>query len=322
MEKEKLHQFAQNKLSKEADIKAVLDWVEASDANRDEYIALKNVSAMTGFRNYEKLEQTRKETNGGKLRSLQLLKYAAVFIIACCIGGLTVYLANLQENSIAYNKVVVPYGESAEVILSDDTHVFLSSGSTLSYPTSFERNNRDVKLLGEAFFEVSHNPERPFHVKTNHLTVEVLGTSFNVEAFEDADNINVCLVEGKVNLQSASGKVLTSLQPGENATYDLIKKNMDIQKVNTDYYTSWRNGYLMFKDESLENIAQKFERYFNIEIKFKDETIKSKYFTGTIMRNKPIDQVFDILKYTSGINYQIEERENKPSIVHLSDMPM
>ncbi|WP_321996581.1 FecR domain-containing protein [Draconibacterium orientale] len=324
MNNEKLHQFATNQLSLNSEIEEVVNWIESSEENRKEFNTLKNLWAISGFENFDTYRKpdvkTLSKQSNRKVLYLEILKYAAIFIFAFSIGGLTLhYLGTSTPEELAFNEIIVPAGESAEVLLADSTHVWLNSGSKLVYPTTFADKSRDIKLTGEAFFQVTHNPDNPFHVITPQLTVEVVGTSFNVEAFDESDNVNVTLVDGKVNLQNSNGIFLTELVPGEKALLDLVNQKITISEVKTDYYTSWKDGYLLFKNERLGDIAGKFERWFNVQVKFESEQIKDLKFTGTILKNKPIDQILDILKYTSDIDYRIEMKNNKPSIIYLKN---
>jgi ferric-dicitrate binding protein FerR (iron transport regulator) len=213
-------------------------------------------------------------------------------------------------------------GESAEVILADQTHVWLNSGARLAYPSNFHGKTRGVKLTGEAYFEVKRNEKQPFEVNTHGLIINVLGTSFNVDAFEGSKLVNVTLVEGKVNLENVEGKVLATLAPNENASYNTNNNTIEISKVNTTFYTSWKEGTIYFKDEKLVDIAKKLERWYNVEVVFDQESVKELKFTGAILKNKPIDQIMEILKYTSDVDYSIDIRINKPNMVHFKKMPM
>ncbi|MCG6190653.1 FecR family protein [Maribellus maritimus] len=327
MNKEKLHKFTLNKLSKESEIEEVLNWIESSEENKQEFETLKNLWAMAGFANYEDYagKKSCKTQKLGKKRviPMYLLKYAAIFVLAFFIGSTSVYfLWNKESNELVWNEIIIPDGESAEIYLSDNTHIWLNSNSKLTYPQKFEGKTRDVKLSGEAYFDVSHNPENPFFVQTPELTVAVKGTSFNVQAYNSDDEVNVTLIKGKVSLQSPKGKFVSELSPGENAKFDLTKKTISLSKADTEFYTSWKDGYLVFKNETLEDIVRKFERWYNITVIFDDEEIKQIEFTGTIMKNKPIDQIFNILKYTAGIDYSFEIINHKPSIIHLKKKSM
>ena len=152
--------------------------------------------------------------------------------------------------------------------------------------------------------------------------INVLGTSFNVEAFSQSKFTNVTLVKGKVNIENREGKVLAVLSPNENASYDAGKNKIEVSKVNTAFYTSWKEGTILFKDEKLADIAKKLERWFNVEIVFDQESVKELKFTGSVLKNKPVDQIMEILKYTSHIDYTIEVRNQLPNVIHLKKMPM
>ncbi len=327
MNREKLHKFVLNELSNEPEIDEVITWIESSEENKQEFETLKNLWAISGFANYD-VYRAKKSDKTQKLRKkrtipMYLLRYAAIFVLAFLIGSISVYyLGYKNSDELAWNEIIVPEGESAEVYLSDNTHVWLNSNTKLIYPAKFEGKSRDVKLTGEAYFDVSHNPKNPFYVQTPELTVAVMGTSFNVQAFDQDDEVNVTLIEGKVNLQNSKGIVVSELSPGENALFDLTKKTIHVSKANAGYYTSWKDGYLVFKNEKLEDIVRKFERWYSVSVIFDEEEIKQIEFTGTILKSKPIDQIFDILKYTAGIEYTIEIINNKPSIIHLKKKPM
>lgn len=319
MDKEKLHLYASNQLSEKSEVEEVIQWIESSSENQKEYNTIKNLLAYSEFANFDELVATSNQTTRKtKLIRMEFMKYAAIFILSFLIGGSTIYFLDTpQANNFATNEIIVPLGESAEVILSDNTHVWLNSGAHMKYPTTFNSNNRDVELKGEAFFDVTHNPDQPFHVITPAITVEVLGTSFNVMAIENQDEVNVTLVDGKVNLQNEDGTLLAELKPSQNASYNLNKKEIDIETVNVEFYTSWKNGVLMFKDEKLVDLSAKLERWYNVEIVFDDELVKELEFSGTILKNKPIDQILDILKFTSEIDYNISMKSEQASIIHL-----
>lgn len=326
MDIEKIHQFAQNSLSGKDEIEEVVSWIESSGENQKEFNRIKNFWAYSGFSNFDTLMKNRNPILPlrNKTRYIEILKYAAILIFVFFIGALsaTFINRNIFTEELVCNEIIVPNGESAEIILADQTHVWLNSGSRLMYPPTFQKKNREVKLTGEAYFEVKHDKSRPFHVVTPNLTVEVLGTSFNVEALENSGILNVTLVEGKVRLQDNKNKVLAELSPNENAKYNVLEKKLDISAVNTVLYTSWKEGIMTFKDEKLIDIADKLERWFNVEVVFDQEQVKDLCFSGSILKNKPIDQVLEILKYTSRIDYTIEIREQQPNRIHFKGMPM
>ncbi|MGD9556228.1 MAG: FecR family protein [Mangrovibacterium sp.] len=330
MDKEKLERFAANLVTDRTEIEEIVTWIEASPGHQKEFDRIKNQDIYAGFRNFESLvKESRKNSlpfasGSRKTIRLQVLRYAAIFILAFLLGGSSLFLFSNRAGREAANRneIIVPAGQSSEIILADKTHVWLNSGARLSYPSDFEGKIREVRLTGEAFFEVSRNEKKPFHVITTALTVNVLGTSFNVEALEQSALTNVTLVEGKVKLEDPKGKVVAVLSPNENALYDINKKQVKVTKVNTGLYTSWKEGTIFFKDEKLGDIALKIERWYNVKLVFDQEAVRDIRFTGAILRNKPVDQIMDILKYTSGIDYSIEIRDNEPNIIHLKRKPM
>ncbi|MCL3779281.1 DUF4974 domain-containing protein [Prolixibacteraceae bacterium JC049] len=318
MDREKLYRYTQNQISDRNELEEVIQWIEASPEHEKEFKQLKNVWAYTSFMVDSGLEKQEQSVSATKKLYLTWAKYAAVFVLALLMGGTGVYLFNTGNyNNSNWSEIYVPLGESAEVTLPDGTHVWLNSGSKLTYPPQFSEDNRDVSLKGEAFFDVVHNPKSPFFVNTSNLKVEILGTQFNVEAIEGESEVNVTLVKGKVNLRSNKGRLLTHLEPGQLASMNKKKKQLNIDMVNTQFYTSWTKGVLLFKNEELRTIAKKLERWYNITIQFEEEGVKALQFSGTILKNKPIDQILDILKYTSNIDYSIEMKNDKPNVVRL-----
>ncbi|MDX9883287.1 MAG: DUF4974 domain-containing protein [Prolixibacteraceae bacterium] len=325
MDSEKIYRFAQNLVSEKGETEEVVNWIERSGENRKEFNRIKNLLAYSGFSNFGSLAKYRQQSIlFRKTRYLAILKYAAILILTFLIGALSATYINrtVFTEKVAYNEIIVPKGESAEIILADQTHVWLNSGSKLIYPSDFQGKSRNVQLTGEAYFEVKHDANRPFHVCASDLTVEVLGTSFNVEAIENSGLLSVTLVEGKVRLHDNKNRLLAELLPNEKANYDIRERKLDISTVNTVLYTSWKEGVMTFKDEKLMNIAGKLERWFNVEVVFDQPQVKELRFSGAILRNKPIDQVLEILKFTSGIDYSIEIREQQPSKIHLKGKPM
>ncbi|WP_289055916.1 FecR family protein [Carboxylicivirga marina] len=322
MDKEKLHKYALNKISDKAEIEEVVSWIESSPENRKEFNSIKNLWSYADFSNYNSSHRAESSDKGKfskvKVVRLELLKYAAIIIMSLMVGGtLTIISQHSFKSEIAYNEVIVPFGESAEVVLPDKTHVWLSAGSHLVYPSTFDKKSRDIQLTGEALFEVEHNPNKPFHVATPNLIVEVLGTTFNVEAFDGAKYVNVTLVEGNVNIQSKERRVLTNLNPNQRASYNISTKSLDVKKMETNYYSLWKKCIYSMDDETLADIALRLERLYNVKIIFDNEEIREIKFSGSILKNKPIEQIMDVFKYTIGIDYQIMLYNDKPNEIYL-----
>ncbi|TLX70595.1 DUF4974 domain-containing protein [Labilibacter sediminis] len=322
MDKEKLHKYALNKISDKTEIEEIVSWIESSPENRKEFNNIKNLWSYTDFSNYNTGEKAKgnlkKRVRRVKIVKLELLKYAAIIVMSLLVGGALTFISQHSfKSEIAYNEVIVPFGENAEVVLPDKTHVWLSAGSHLLYPSTFDKKSRDIQLTGEALFDVEHNPKKPFHVTTPNLIVEVLGTTFNVEAFDGAKYVNVTLVEGNVNIQNKEGRVLTNLNPSQKASYNISAKSLDVKKVDTNYYSLWKQGIHIMDDETLADIALRLERLYDVKIIFDNERVKEIKFSGSILKNKPIEQILDVFKYTSGIDYQIVLHNDKPNEIYL-----
>ena len=230
------------------------------------------------------------------------LKYAAIIIIAFTAGRLLTP-SPIKDQETSYSEIIVPFGEMSQVKLSDGTKVWLNSGTTLRYPEHFSLDQRYVEVIGEAYFEVAKLANKTFTVITADMKVEVLGTSFNVLAYTEDTATSVTLVEGKVVIQNKEGKAVAKLTPGQMATKNKSGTKVDIKNVQTAFYSEWTQGKIFFDDEPLDQIAVKLERWFNVEIIFADENLKSRRFTGTILKNKPVDQIMQALELLSPIMF-------------------
>lgn len=326
MDQKKLQKFANNTLTNAKEVEEVVNWIESDEKNREEYNRIKNTWSYLSFMNFSTILQSQSRKEHGRRFVLSVfVKYAAIIFLAFLAGGASFFLfwVNSPSYVSSYNEIVVPYGETAEVILSDQTHVWLNSGSKLKYPTAFENRNRRVELEGEAYFKVQKNTKKPFIVATSHLNINVLGTSFNVEAFEDSKTINITLVEGIVNLEDQSGNVLTELKPNQKAAFDRYSNTLRLEKkVDTKMLTSWKEGIIYFENQQLDEIAKRLENWFNLKIVFQDPSLKEVRYTGAILKNKPIDQIFEILKYTADIDYSMKIKDTERSVVYIKKRPM
>jgi len=231
------------------------------------------------------------------------LKYAAIVSFAFLAGNLLRTNAP-ADNTLHYSEIKVPFGQMSQLVLSDGTQVWLNSGTTLRYPDKFGEKSRAVNITGEAFFKVAKMPDKPFTINSTGLRIPVLGTSFNSSAYQEDSYTSVTLVEGKVAIQDSKGTAIAQLRPGQMATKEKSSENLKIKEVKTASYAAWTEGKIYFDDERLDQIACKLERWFNVEISFEDPNLKSKRFTGTILKNKPVDQIMQALELLSPIQFK------------------
>lgn len=227
-------------------------------------------------------------------------KYAAIVLVSLLLGYF-VRQTKTNDTPVQYAEMEVQYGQTGHLYLFDGTEVWLNSGSKLKYPNQFNAQSRDVQLEGEAYFKVTHNAQLPFKVKTKAMEVEVLGTSFNVSAYNDETRVDVVLEEGKVKLNQLNGTEIGLLKPGEQASLDTKSHQLSISEVNTKLYTNWKDGRLEFKGEALGEVALKLERWYNVSIQIEDPALADYRISGTVLRNKPVQQIIQAFEFLAPI---------------------
>jgi len=236
-------------------------------------------------------------------------KYAAVLIIGVVIGGSALYLGIIRpalENSIAIIELTNLQREQIELLLPDGSKVALNTKSTIKYPKKFTERNRSVELNGEAFFEVERDTAKPFIVKTADLAIEVLGTSFNVMSYSDDTTIETTLITGKVKitrLNPITNKIQSViLTPNHKARFLKNEERFIMDQVNVNTAISWKKGLLIFDNEPFESIVSKLERWYDVKIVLSDD-LKNKYRYTFCIDHETIEEVLEMIKKTSPVNY-------------------
>ncbi|WP_103866489.1 FecR family protein [Aquimarina sp. I32.4] len=218
-----------------------------------------------------------------------------------------------QSSGNTFNTIVVPYGKRTKITLSEGTKVWLNSGSKLTYPVAFNGDKREVYLIGEAIFDVSHNKEKPFYVVTDNYDIKVLGTVFNVSSYADDSYATTALQKGSVEIKyngnSIFGKSSLKITPGTLAIYNNKTKNINSSKVDVSKYMSWRDGKFIFKKEKMEVILKKLSRYYNVTINIQNEALKNQTFSGHLDLKDTIGMVMEVLKQTTDLKYKVENKE-------------
>ncbi len=200
------------------------------------------------------------------------------------------------------NQLVVPNGKNSSIKLSDGTVAFINAGSRLVYPSFFEGKKREVFLFGEGFFEVAHNTDMPFIVKTVELEIEVLGTKFNVSAYPSDNIIETVLVEGKVRIKESGFQFMKNeyiLNPNQRAAYNRKNSEVNISQVDVMNYVAWHEGYLNFEASALNRITKKLERYYNIKIQLSEPMLGMRTITGKLKLNEETESVLKVLANTA-----------------------
>lgn len=221
------------------------------------------------------------------------------------------YSQATQKENLVFNTLNIPNGKKFIVELSDGTIVHLNSGSSLRYPVNFlSAGPRQVYLSGEAYFDVSSNELNPFIVNVNDLDVKVLGTKFNISAYTEDRSTNVVLVEGAVSLDGKTGPkdAVVTLVPGQKGSYGHYTQNIVVDAVNTDLYTSWMQGHLVFRNLTFDQILTKLERYYNIEIENTNAVLGKEVFNASFNDVK-IEEVLSFFNDTHKIEYTIKNNK-------------
>ncbi|WP_320110449.1 FecR domain-containing protein [Draconibacterium orientale] len=206
-----------------------------------------------------------------------------------------------KEAEPTINRVVIPYGKSSQVTLSDGTQVWLNAGSQLVYPSVFKERQREVLLIGEAYFNVAHNAKVPFVVRTEHADIEVLGTSFDVLAYPDDKMFQTILVTGSVSIETKSkgllsGKNKMVLVPNQMFYLDKESGVNYVNNVDVATYTSWKEGMFNCDKLDLSRVVRRLERYYNKQIHIKDPLIGTYKISGKLDLKGDISEVLDVIQ--------------------------
>lgn len=195
-------------------------------------------------------------------------------------------IAYISKPSIAaMNQLIIPYGKTSELLLSDGTKVFLNAGSRLIYPENFTSKSREVFLEGEAFFEVKRDQSHPFLVQVEDIRIKVMGTKFNISAYSSDNLIETALAEGKVIIEQNNAGLFEKgieLVPDQLASFDRTTRKIDIKAVDTDNYTLWTKGILKFESADLNRIVKQLERYYNIRFQISDPLLRDLRISGKL----------------------------------------
>jgi transmembrane sensor len=248
---------------------------------------------------------------------ISYLKIAALWVLLFGMGAVFSMLFIKPARVLNRNSevsVIAPRGSKALTVLPDGTVVWLNAGSKIEYKIPENKTAREVTLEGEAYFDVSKDQEHPFTVNAREMIIKAYGTEFNVKAYPDEKEVETTLVEGSVSVEiknKPSNK--TMLKPNEQAIYykptSERSENFLVTKgIDPSIYTLWIKDRLQIKGETLEDLAVMLERKYDVTIHFEDNTLRNLRFTG-IIENETIEQILELIKISSNVDYQIDGRE-------------
>ncbi|WP_337942820.1 FecR domain-containing protein [Parabacteroides sp.] len=280
-------------------------WLQAKeeDLSEETQVRMLNQIKLQIENNKNEIKGNRKERLlSGRLMLRRWIPYA-VAIILCIVVGLTTHLYTLNKLPLNNEYVVkADKGQRASMTLPDGTKVWLNSHTQIFYNGDYGINDRSVKLIGEAYFEVAKDKGHRFIVKTDGLDVEALGTSFNIKAYQDDNEVIATLFTGSIRATAKEHSVI--LSPDQQVCFDRNSKALKVENPeNATYASMWRNNELAFNGETLYDIAVRLNRLYDIQIEFKSEKIKNYRFSGVI-KNNSLDNIFEIISLTSPIQYE------------------
>lgn len=237
-------------------------------------------------------------------RFLGFAAVASVFLMISFYGAY--YLGKKQCNEQRIAQTFYSMTGKSKVILPDGSEVWLHSNTSLSYNSNFRRDARMVTLIGEAYFNVKHDAQKPFVVKTNDVSVEVHGTKFNVNAYASSANSIVSLYEGSVSMKAADQNIL--LQPGEEGNFNKQKNTLEFYTGDVDFAKSWSNDYLKFKNKNLREVCRYLSKWYAIAIDIDPSIDNMQSYTFTL-HNETSEEVIEILASISSLDYRFDENK-------------
>jgi ferric-dicitrate binding protein FerR (iron transport regulator) len=293
-------------------------WAQLSPENEKQLYAEKDIWDTFGFhsnlKNYEidpELELVKKRIGPGKPQRTiffsQILRMAAILLVTFGLGWASQFITltkNQQAANATMQEIFVPKGQVNQVFLADGTRIWINSESRLITPSVFNFKDRVVKLSGEAFFEVAKDKKRPFRIEVNGQLIEVLGTSFNVRAYNNSNEIETTLESGEIRL--TIGEQRTQLKPGEQSILNKKTNLLTISNVDPANFSSWKDGRYEFQNKDLVEVFRVIERWYDVEIKADESYFQGMHFSGVIKRNKDPKHFLELLNHTIPISYKIE----------------
>lgn len=314
------HQIIIRMLSGEAgaeEKQAVEEWLARDPGNRKLLNDLQEIWLSAGvehnadgFDVEEAIRQFRKKTlqpgeSASKRQIYRLMRYAAILVLAVALPFSYYFGKRAASVTDTFTTIACAPGDRTAVILPDSSRVCLNSGSRLTFNNNFQNGVRMVHLDGEAYFSVRKDPHHPFRVKTPDIDVEVLGTEFNLKAYPDEGTVSATLVTGSLMVTGDNRSAI--LEPSQKLVFDKENHEMKIlEMADLSPETEWKDGRLVFRNQSLEELKQTLERWFDVEIGFADEQVKSRRFTGTLER----ESILEVISYfgrSSHVAYRIQD---------------
>ena len=215
---------------------------------------------------------------------------------------------SLHKKELEFNQLIIPKGTFYHLVLSYGTKVWLNADSKIKYPVSFGQDKREVSLRGEGYFEVAKDSARPFIMSTDKMDVKVLGTTFDVNTYEDEGKSFVVLVEGLVEVSAGKGesRIIT---PGYMAEVDMhdVQAKIHVSKCDTEHYIAWKSGNFSFRNASLTEILKRVSRYYDVTV-IREQVFEEEYYTGDVSSDVSLESLLAVIESSTSVSFKVERK--------------
>lgn len=308
MDKRVLQRYIEGNVTME-EIESVVDWLDQDEKHVKEFMSLHKLYDISVM-NQSKQSQSQKKMSVPvfmKRVTIELLKVAAIALLL--IGGRSLLeREGTEEAPPLYQTLYVPSGQRAELTLPDSTKVWLNAQSRLVYPVTFQKNSRRVELDGEAYFEVRHDEQSPFIVKTEKMNIKVLGTEFNVSAYSGTPEFEVSLLKGVVELGSENSSGTYRMKPGEQIR--LVSGKYVSARIKDMDYFKWKEGLLCFTNSPIEDIFSKLCLYYDVKIEVAELPFLKESYSGKFRIRDGVEHVLKVLQLEHRFSYKVDSELN------------
>jgi len=293
------------------------EWLESAEENRQTYRVLQEIWLASQQQHNEALVATALQDVKQRIRSQRqkglIRRYSWQAGIAAAVAGIIIssilFLRQQpRHEALAYIEKRTLPGQLLKDTMPDGTIVHLAPKSTIRYTQEFGKHDRNIMLEGQAFFDVTKDAHQPFTVQAGELSVQVLGTRFNVTCYKGVDSAAVSLVDGKVQVNVPAQKQLYELQPGQELYYERHAQHAYTRQYDVESITGWTSRLLVFRNESLSVVAKRLEQLYDVEISFADPAVAG-YKLFARFNDKPLKYILDVIKATDNLDYTINGKQ-------------
>ena len=283
----------------------VVRWLDEDPEHIHQYRSLRKLYDISLWSPIEENLQEEKQTRALKPVWIELMKVAAIILITF-LG--TKAFFDWKEDPVKMQTVIVPAGQRAELLLADGTKVWLNSRSKLKFPDRFQKDARNVELDGEGYFEVIHLEDAPFTVHTSRYDVKVLGTEFNVKAYNGKNQFETSLLKGSVEVSNVNKSQTVRLKPDEQVVRE--GDQLVCSTIQDKNYFRWKEGLLCLDDESIGGLIDKLELYYDVKIIVQQASLMKYHYSGKFRISDGVEHVLKVLQLKHKFTYTKDEEQN------------